>query len=312
MNSIVLADTKLMTHQQWLDERKKGIGGSDAGTILGVNKYKNPVALWLEKTGQAEPEPVGEPAEWGNILEPVIANRFELLTGIKIQTCDALLQHPQFSFMLANVDRLIAGERRGLECKNVSLRKAQEWDDDEIPDTYYAQCQHYMAVTGYEGWYIAALINGNHFIHKYIPRNDEFILALIDAEQKFWHCCQNKVMPDCELNADVLKMLYPTTNGVSAVLPDDIAGLVEKYEGAKTVSKDADKRVERIQVAICAWLGEKERAKSQDGQKEVVWSQVNPKPKFNEKKFAEDHPKLFESYLEPAKPYRRFSVKIKE
>lgn len=312
MNAITLANTQTMTRTQWLNERKKGIGGSDAGAILGVNQYKNPVALWLEKTGQAESDPAGEAAEMGLILEPVIADLFQQRTGIKIEKCDALLQHPQFSFMLANVDRLIVGERRGLECKNVSLRKAQEWDDDEIPDTYYAQCQHYMAVTGYEGWYIAALINGNHFIHKYIPRNDEFILALIDAEQKFWHCCQNKIMPDCELNADVLKMLYPTSNGVSAVLPEDIAGLAIKFKVAKSLADEAEKRVEKIQVAICAWLGNAERAKSQDNRCEIVWSQVNPKPKFNEKKFAEDHPKLFESYLEPAKPYRKFSVKIKE
>lgn len=312
MNSIVLANTKLMTHEQWLDERKKGIGGSDAGAILGVNPYKNPVALWLEKTGQVEPEPAGEPAEMGIILEPIIANLFELKTGIKIEKCDAILQHPQYDFMLANVDRLIVGARRGLECKNVSLRKASEWEDDEIPDMYYAQCQHYMAVTGYEGWYIAALINGNHFIQKYIPRNDEFILALIDAEQKFWHCVQNKVMPECELNTDVLKKLYPTSKGISAVLPDDIAELVEKHVEAKAVLADAERRVERLQVAICAWLGANERAKSQDGRHEVIWSQVNPKPKFNEKKFAADHPTLFDSYLEPAKPYRRFSVKTKE
>ena len=310
MNAITLANTQTMTHTQWLDERKKGIGGSDAGAILGANRYKNPVALWLEKTGQAEPDPAGEAAEWGNILEPVIADRFEKITGIKIEKCDALLQHPQYSFMLANVDRLIYDERRGLECKNVSLRKAQEWEDDEIPDSYYAQCQHYMAVTGLEGWYIAALINGNHFIHKYIPRNDEFILALIDAEQKFWHCVQEKVMPECELNADVLKKLYPTSNGLTVTLPDEAQKWITQYEMAKEAAKVADEAKEAAQIKLSSMLGQAETGLYPGC--EVKWPQVNPKPKFNEKKFAVEHADLFNAYLEPAKPFRRFSIKSKE
>ncbi|HFC9341278.1 TPA: YqaJ viral recombinase family protein, partial [Enterococcus hirae] len=43
-----------MSHQEWLEDRKKGIGGSDVATVLGLNKYKSPYQLWLEKTGQIE------------------------------------------------------------------------------------------------------------------------------------------------------------------------------------------------------------------------------------------------------------------
>ena len=39
--------------EKWLELRKNGIGGSDAGVVVGVNPWKNRFQLWMEKTGQA-------------------------------------------------------------------------------------------------------------------------------------------------------------------------------------------------------------------------------------------------------------------
>ena len=119
-------------------------------------------------------------------------------------------------------------------------------------------------------------------------------------------------MPECELNADVLKKLYPTSNGLSVVLTDEVSEWTARYQAAKEAAKLADEAKETAQIKICSFLGECERGKSHDGRREVIWSQVNPKPKFSEQKFAIEHPDLFKAYLEQAKPYRRFSVKIKE
>lgn len=73
-----------MTHNEWLEDRRKGIGGSDVGTILGLNKWKSPYQLWLEKTGQVElDESNSEPAYWGNVLEEIVAKEFTERTGKK-------------------------------------------------------------------------------------------------------------------------------------------------------------------------------------------------------------------------------------
>lgn len=167
MDAVILANTSEMSHEEWLAARRKGIGGSDAAAIAGLNKWKSPVAVYLEKIGQAPEENVSsEAAYWGTVLEDVVAQEFSKRTGLKVRRRNAILQHPEHSFMLANVDRLIVGEKAGLECKTASEYLKEEWKDDEVPAQYLIQCQHYMAVTGYDAWWIAVLIGGNKFIYK--------------------------------------------------------------------------------------------------------------------------------------------------
>lgn len=60
-------DTNNLSYEQWLEYRKIGIGGSDASVVCGVNKYRSPVELWLEKTGQLPYQEAGEAAYWGTL-----------------------------------------------------------------------------------------------------------------------------------------------------------------------------------------------------------------------------------------------------
>ena len=160
----------------WERVRNSGIGGSDIACIMGLNPWKSAYALYAEKHGDVEAEDLSdnEFVYWGTVLEQVVADRFCELTGKKVRKCGTL-QDESYEFMLANVDRLVVGENAGLECKTANGFKSKDWDGDELPDSYYCQCQWYMAVTGYDKWYIACLIGGNHFVWKEIPRNDEFI-----------------------------------------------------------------------------------------------------------------------------------------
>lgn len=87
----VLVSTKQMTRNQWLHWRRKGIGGSDASAIAGINPWKSPMAVWLDKTGQIEPEEAGEAAYWGNVLENVVADEFKERTGFYLQRRNAIL-----------------------------------------------------------------------------------------------------------------------------------------------------------------------------------------------------------------------------
>lgn len=90
-----LVDTKGLSHKQWLDVRKQGIGSSDAPTVCGVNPYMSQLELWLIKTGRTEPAKVTTdgyaPPYWGKQLEPLVAKYYTAKTGNKVRRVNAIL-----------------------------------------------------------------------------------------------------------------------------------------------------------------------------------------------------------------------------
>jgi len=167
------------THEEWLEGRLKGIGGSDAGAILGLNEYKSAYTLWCEKTGRISNNIDNEAMRLGRDLEDYVAKRFEEATGKKVRRSGFSYQSKEYPFMLANVDRLIVGEDAGLECKTANMLTKTKYDKGDIPANYYAQCMHYMAVTGLSKWYIAILVMNKGFYFFEVLRDDEEINTLI-------------------------------------------------------------------------------------------------------------------------------------
>jgi putative phage-type endonuclease len=311
LEAVVLANTNEMSHEEWLQARRKGIGGSDAAAIAGLNKWKSPVAVYLEKIGQAPEEKVNsEAAYWGTMLEDVVAQEFSKRTGLKVRRRNAILQHPEHSFMLANVDRLIVGEKTGLECKTASEYLKEEWKDDEVPAQYLLQCQHYMAVTGFDSWWIAVLIGGNKFVYKKIERDEDIIQYLIQIESDFWNNHVLKKNPPMfdgsDASCDLLKALYPTAKFDEEIeLPPDAADLIAKYEQAKQEEAEAAERRKEAENQLKAMLGDYEKGFA--GERIITWKNVRSS-RVDTKLLKEKYPEI---YQEVAKETisRRFGIK---
>ncbi|WP_319403233.1 lambda-exonuclease family protein [uncultured Anaeromusa sp.] len=301
-----------MSHEDWIETRKNGIGGSDVAAVLGISKYKSPIALWLEKTGMVEPEDLSEKESvyWGNTLEEVVAKEFERRTGKKVKRRNAILFHPKHSYMFANVDRLVVGEKAGLECKTAGWRQESRWEGDEVPDEYYLQCQHYLAVTGLKKWYIAVLIGGQIFVWKEIPRNEEIIRMLIEKEADFWSLVETRTRPaidGSEASAEALKRELPSSNGSTIDLPADAAFWIEQYETGKESLKTAEEAVRLAENHLKEFLGENEAGEC--GERVVIWKSTKPRESFDKAKFEKDYPGIYQNYTKPGAPSRRFSVK---
>ena len=153
-----LVSTKDLPYKDWLQYRKRGIGGSDAGAVCGLNPYASPMSVYFDKITEENEEFDNEAMRQGRDLEEYVARRFMEATGKKVRRSNVMYQNDEHPFMLADVDRMVVGEDAGLECKTVSPYSADKWKDGQIPAHYEIQCHHYMAVTGAEAWYI-----GNHF-----------------------------------------------------------------------------------------------------------------------------------------------------
>ncbi|HBZ09152.1 MAG TPA: hypothetical protein DEO65_04580 [Bacillus bacterium] len=310
MQAEILMMTNDMSRKEWLKARKKGVGGSDAAAIVGLNKWKSPVAVYLEKVGQAPEDEAGEAAYWGNVMEDIVAQEFAKRTGMKVRKRNAILKHSEHSFMLANVDRLIVGEREGLECKTASEYLKDSWMDDEVPAAYLIQCQHYMAVTGYEAWWIAVLVGGNKFIYKKVDRDEELIQYLIDIEKNFWEEHVLKENPPAfdgsDASTELLKTLYPEAIPESEItLPPDTEKLIDALDQVNTELKELQMQKKEYENKVKALMGENEKAVA--GGRIVTWKSITSN-KFDSKRFSKEYPELYNKFTKQS-IYRRFAVK---
>ena len=208
MKPNVLASTKDLPRAEWLELRRRGIGGSDAARVLGVSRWGGPLSVYMEKKGLYTPEDQpSEAAYWGTALEDLVAREFEARSGLKVRKENKIFQHAEYPWMLANIDRRIVGKNSGLECKTCSGFLADEWRGDELPDTYLCQIQHYIAVMDWESCYVAVLIGGQRFIWKEVWRDESFISLLVEKERDFWlNHFEKDVPPPIGINDDPSKL----------------------------------------------------------------------------------------------------------
>ena len=152
--SVIRTSTLRMSKEDWTAARRESIGGSDAAAVLGLNPWKGPFALWAAKTGAVEPEDIStkEAVRLGTYLEEYVAQRFAEETGKRVRRENAILRNTAYPWAHANVDRMIIGEKAGLECKTTSELNMKRFRGGEYPVTYYCQCMHYMAVTRFPKW----------------------------------------------------------------------------------------------------------------------------------------------------------------
>ncbi|MEN3130822.1 lambda-exonuclease family protein [Bacillus cereus] len=183
----VVAKTNDLTRGKWLEIRRQGIGGSDLAAVLKLSDWNSPMSIYLDKIGELKEKPQSEYAYWGNVLEDIVAREFMKRTGLKVRRKNEMLRSKKYPFMMANIDREVIGRKEGLECKTTTEYKRSEWKGDNVPKQYILQCQHYMAVTGYEKWHIAVLIGGNTFEFKTIERDEDIINMAIEKCEVFWN-----------------------------------------------------------------------------------------------------------------------------
>ena len=311
MPAKVLVSTENMPYEDWLEYRKQGIGGSDASVVCGINRYKSPVELWMEKTGQLPHQEAGEAAYWGTQLEPFVRAEFTKRTGIEVSRRNELLQSEEHPFMLANLDGICEVPDVGpciFEAKTASAYKVGEWED-AIPDEYALQLAHYMAVTGYAGAYIAVLIGGNTFKWKFIERDEELISMLIQLETDFWNHVQDGTPPPLDgsdASAKFLAKRFPNSRPKShIILPETADELLAQYDEACEELEAVTERKQKAENLLKEMIGENEVGTA--GDRIITWKSVSQE-RLDSKTLRAEHPVLYKKYVNQTS-YRRFSVK---
>ena len=306
----VVVKTSNLTREEWLKYRTKGIGGSDVSISAGINPFKSVHQLWLEKTGQAEPEEEGsEYTHFGTLLEPIVRKEFMERTGIKVRQKHMLLQSEEHPFMFADLDGVINedGQLCIFEAKTASAYKQEVWEE-EVPAPYILQIQHYMAVTGAKKTYIAALVGGNHFFYHVVERDEEMIAKIIVMEKYFW---EHHVLAGVEPVADgseattrYFNERFRNSDGETIELPDEVLPVCEEYDNLTRQIKELETAKNAAANQLKSYLGEAEAGTV--GDRKITWKSVS-KNSVDTKRLKSEHPDIYTDCLTQSS-YRRFLV----
>ena len=200
--------------------------------------------------------------EFGQLLEPVIADKYAKVTGRDLTIPDAIYQHDSYDWMIGNPDRLFNdGKEDGvLEIKTTGAFHAADWTE-EPPVHYQIQLQHLLAICGLARGSFAVLIGGQKFHWRDVERNDRFISLLIEKEEQFWDCVQRDIPPPVDASkstAEALARLYaaPDESAEPVMLGLEFIDMADRRRELLSAIKDAETELLGINNAIKAALGD--------------------------------------------------------
>lgn len=253
-------------HLAWLKSRKAGVGGSDMSTILGLNSFKTPYDLWLEKTGRVEPEDISD--KWavvkGNALENELRKRFRAQHPEMLVTdgTDKQFISREKPYLRASLDGILQGEDGSfgiLEIKTASNRRAGDWHDEDgnlrIPPYYLAQVEFYALVTGWTWGYVYAAIGDDEPVEIPFEADVEDMAAIDKAAADFWHFVATGTPPQLT-GGDVQKAFpEPTPDIVEADSDDGLYDLLAKLESTGNQLKDLKAEQKALQEQVIVRIG---------------------------------------------------------
>jgi len=308
-----LADARTLDRGQWLEVRKGGIGSSDAAAAVGLSPYKSRLELWLEKTGRTaandDHQGMDDPRFWGTLLEPYVAVAYQQKTDQKVRKVNAVLQHPTFPFMLANIDREVVGSAdvQILECKTAGEFGSRLWKDG-VPEYVQLQVQHQLAVTGKGAADVAVLLCGQKLEVHRIERDEEVISRLVVLESQFWEYVVTDTPPPAdgsESAARALRHLYQGNDTTldftgNAELGSTFDSLADLDQEIASKERDAERLKQTIQQA----MGDASKAAFANGV--VTFKRAKDGSRIDTKALADAHPDIAARYTVTTPGSRRF------
>jgi putative phage-type endonuclease len=290
------------------------ISGSKAAAICGISPWQTPLEAYLSivEDRQIQDNPA---MYFGRKLEPIIRDRYQEITGRIVTYNDdpekygIEFQHPQYDFIMGSLDG-ISRRRDGTDNRVLEIKTARSRDAwfDGVPEYYVAQCQHYLACTGFQSADVAVLFGAADFEIYEIERDDELIDLLIGAEVDFWN---NHVLPQIPPE--------PTTvNDINIRWPRSIAKAVEgdgfmfqmvsELRQKKDQFKALEKEIESIEFSIKAFLQENDTL-TIDGKPAVTWKQSKDTQVFDKDNFIKRNYEIYKQFLITRPGSRRFLLK---
>lgn len=256
-----------MLNEKQLENRKKGIGASEAAIVLGLNKKISPYQLWMIKTGKMQAEDISNLPQvyWGTIHEEQIAREYAKLHNCKVRRVTDTLFHKEHPFVLCHIDRKIEGIRKLLECK-FAMFHSDDWGvsgSDIVPLPYIVQVQHQLAVTGYEEADLAVLIGGWDFRVYHFKRDEQIINKIISELSYFWNCVETNTAPALRDRSDAA-LAYPFSKGNLKEADANALSAIHKIREIRAQARALDFERDKYENDLTLFIQDAEGVRDQE------------------------------------------------
>jgi len=303
-----------MEKEQWLMERRKGIGGSDIAAILGLTpKWKTPYQVWEEKTGRSDGPADNPQMKAGRKLEPVVVEYFQEGTGLKTAFAD-FIRYPGFPFILGTPDRIVIlpSSEGILEIKTTGAKI----DKQDIPHAWFCQVQWYAGIRqaiipgtcemNYIAWFER---QSCLFDYLELPFNPAFFQYLVKQATEFWGRYVLEDTPPAPMNArDVLSQWPRHKEGVIINATGTCCDIIDKLREARRRRKDAEDEVEGLEDAIKLAMRDAETLLV-DGTPAVTWRAGKDTQMLDIARMKEENIEIYNKYQITKPGVRRFLLK---
>lgn len=304
------------SREEWLAGRKNAIGASEVGTILGVNPYDTPYQLVRRKKGIDPAIPENTAMMMGHLLEDVVAQRFQIETGLQViknTQQDFHFVNPEKPFMKVSPDRLFwlpnmskNDDNKGiLECKTTRMSV----DPDNPPMSWYFQLQYNLHVGHYKVGYLAWLVNGIDFGYRRIDYDEDLCNQMEEVLTQFYHdSIEGDIIPKDQSSADTAIRYPRQMEGKCIDSKDNINELWARLTEIKKKESELKKEKDALTGEVKMFMGDAERVVN-EGKALFTWSAGKDKQSFDEKKFKEENPELWARYTTTKPASRTFLIK---
>lgn len=303
---------------RWLSNRTNSIGGSEIGAIAGLSKYGSALTVFNEKLGLVEKFKGNVHTEFGNRMEPLIRDwvqeDFKKSTDIELKTFEYpfMMIDKEIPYFSANIDGLAilgsewtyrencdtgeiwtipSDELVGLEIKTSSEFLTKMWAGEEIPDSYYCQCQWYMGVTGLKYFLIIYLL-GKEIKWKVVPRNEDDITYLRSKGEEFWNEHIVPKIPPAPIGLHKETEEITEQQNLMDIETNLENGLLAKYKSLGAKIKELEQEQELVKQEIFLAMGNAK--KGSDGNYKITRFEVK-RDKLDTKLLKEKYPLTYQA-----------------
>lgn len=294
---------------KWLEDRRTGIGGSDAAAVLGLSRWSSPYDVYASKLGLAPPVEETWPMKWGTWMEPHLRQAYSNLTGREVLAHTGVLRHPKYPWMLATLDGM-TDDNRLVEIK--TSRSSDGWGEpgsSDIPEAYMIQVQHYLTVTAVPvADVILGLFGQEPRIYE-VPADPELQEMILEAEQLFWARVMRAEPPEPVTLADAQARYGKRSTARSVVADGSLVNIATRLARARAELAKLQASEEELKAEIMIAMGEADTLVDSAGRVLATWKLPKAGARLSLAEFMAAHPDLYKQFCKPSDASRRFLLK---